>query len=120
MERDDIIEYSLDTHHSEEHGAKARKKIWFVFTLLLIVTAVEVAMGALLSGKGFDTTLKVSFIVLTIVKAYYIIMNFMHLGEERKGLKWVILVPYILFIIYLYLICMFESTYINDMWKLMN
>jgi cytochrome c oxidase subunit 4 len=117
MERDDIIEYSLDTHHSEEHGIKVRKKIWFVFFLLLLITTVEVALGALLSGQGFDTFLKVTFIALTIVKAFYIIMRFMHLGEERKGLKWVILAPYTMFIIYLFLICVFESTYIHDIFN---
>ena len=30
MERDDIIEYSLDGHHDEGTGVKIRKKIWFV------------------------------------------------------------------------------------------
>ena len=44
MERDDIIEYSLHAHHSEEEGKKIRKKIFFVTALLSIITAVEVAM----------------------------------------------------------------------------
>ena len=42
MERDDIIEYSLDAHHSEEEGVKIRKKIYFVTILLTAITAVEV------------------------------------------------------------------------------
>jgi cytochrome c oxidase subunit 4 len=46
MERDDIIEYSLDAHHSEEAGRKIRRKIWMVTLLLAVVTAVEVALGA--------------------------------------------------------------------------
>jgi hypothetical protein len=33
MERDDVIEYSLEAHHSEEHGKKIRKKIYFVTIL---------------------------------------------------------------------------------------
>lgn len=119
MERDDIIEYSLHTHHSEEEGVKVRKKIWFVFTLLLVITAVEVAMGAMLSGKGYDTFLKVSFIALTLLKAFYIVMTFMHLGDERKSLRKIILYPYIVFIMYLFFICMFESTYINEMWNVL-
>ena len=48
MERDDIIEYSLDTHHSEEEGAKMRKKIWFVTALLTVITGVEVALGSII------------------------------------------------------------------------
>ncbi|MEY3439278.1 MAG: hypothetical protein RL265_1863, partial [Bacteroidota bacterium] len=46
MERDDVIEYSLDTHHSEEHGKLIRKKIWKVTALLTIITAIEVLVGA--------------------------------------------------------------------------
>ena len=53
MERDDIIEYSLDAHHSEEAGKKIRKKIWFVTALLTVVTIVEVALGAYIKqGSG--------------------------------------------------------------------
>ncbi|MDB2613221.1 cytochrome C oxidase subunit IV family protein [bacterium] len=33
------------------------------------------------------------FIVLTIIKAAYIVMEFMHLGHEVKGLKLSILLP---------------------------
>jgi uncharacterized membrane protein (DUF485 family) len=46
MERDDIIEYSLDAHHSEEEGRKIRRNIWMVTLLLAVVTTVEVALGA--------------------------------------------------------------------------
>ena len=45
MVRDDIIEYSLDGHHSEEHGKAIRSKIWKVTALLSAVTIVEVAIG---------------------------------------------------------------------------
>ena len=45
MLRDDIIEYSLDAHHSEEEGKKIRKKIWFVTALLSIITILEVGVG---------------------------------------------------------------------------
>ena len=46
MERDDIIEYSLDAHHSEEQGRAIRRKIWMVTAFLAVVTAVEVGLGA--------------------------------------------------------------------------
>ena len=45
MVRDDIIEYSLDGHHSEEAGKKIRKKIWLVTAILSIITILEVAVG---------------------------------------------------------------------------
>ena len=37
----------------------------------------------------------------------------MHLGDERKNFKMVILVPYVLFIVYLIFICLTESSYWN-------
>ena len=86
MERDDIIEYSLDNHHSEEQGKKIRKKIWMVTALLSIVTAVEVAMGIIWGKAHIDVegagwlTIKAIFIILTVLKAGYIVMVFMHLG----------------------------------------
>ena len=41
MERDDIIEYSLDAHHSEEAGRKIRRNIWMVTLLLAVVTTAN-------------------------------------------------------------------------------
>lgn len=110
MERDDVYEYSLDTHHSEEEGKKVRKKIWFVTLLLTVVTAVEVALGAMVKqGSGAWTTVKILFILLTILKAGYIVLTFMHLGDEKKVLKWIILLPYFIFIVYLMFIAFTEA-----------
>lgn len=111
MERDDVIEYSLDTHHSEEQGKKIRKKIWKVTLLLTIVTAVEVALGAMVKqGSDAWLTVKILFILLTLLKAGYIVLSFMHLGDERKILKWVVLLPYAIFIIYLMFIAFTEGS----------
>jgi len=118
MERDDIIEYSLDAHHSEEAGRKIRKKIFFVTFLLSAVTIIEVLMGIVWGKAHMDTeswqwtSIKLAFIILTVIKAGYIVMVFMHLGDERKSLKWVILTPYIFFILYLIFICLMESSYL--------
>ncbi len=116
MERDDVIEYSLDAHHSEEEGKKIRKKIWMVTAILSVVTFVEVMMGVFLSktaigdSAGLWATVKLAYVILTIVKAGYIVMIFMHLGDERKPLRWLILAPYALFIIYLLFILLTEAT----------
>lgn len=114
MERDDIIEYSLEGHHSEEQGKKIRKKIWMVTLLLTVVTAVEVILGAMVK-QGSDAwfTIKLLFIGLTILKAGYIVLVFMHLGDERKALKWVILAPYALFIVYLMFIAFTEGSAVH-------
>ena len=114
MERDDLIvndSYALNAHHSEEEGVKIRKKILFVTVLLTLITAVEVAMGIIFKRAETFTweTIKWSFIILTLVKAGYIVMIFMHLGDERKNLRNTILIPYIVFIIYLIFIALTEA-----------
>ena len=122
MERDDVIEYSLDNHHSEEEGIKIRKKIWVVTAILSIITIAEVGVGIFWGRNvlGEDSaawwSIKIFYIILTLVKAGYIILVFMHLGDERKSFKSVILVPYIIFIIYAMFLIFIEGAYLNTVW----
>lgn len=117
MIRDDIYEYSLDAHHDEEHGKKIRKKIYFVTVLLTAVTIIEVFLGAMIKqSSGAWPFVKWSFILMTLLKAGYIVMTFMHLGDERKGLRSVILVPYFIFMLYLIFILLWEGTAVNEIW----
>lgn len=118
MERDDIIEYSLDTHHSEEQGKKIRRKIWLVTAILTVVTAFEVAVGALVKqDNSMWWIVKLLFIALTLLKAGYIVLVFMHLGDEKKILKYCILVPYFIFIIYLIFIGLTEANAVHAAWE---
>ena len=118
MERDDIIEYSLDTHHNEATGVELRKKIWKVTALLTIITIVEVALGAFVKQSNTLWELvKWSFVALTLVKAAYIVLIFMHLGDEKKTLKYVILLPYFLFIVYLIFILIAEGNAVSEALK---
>ena len=114
MERDDLIvndSYSLNAHHSEEEGVKIRKNIIFVTVLLTVITAVEVAMGVIFKrSETFSwEMIKWTFVALTLVKAGYIVMSFMHLGEERSVMKKTILIPYLVFIVYLVFIAITEG-----------
>lgn len=114
MERDDLIvndSYALNAHHSEEEGAKIRKNIWKVTAILTALTTVEVMMGIYFKrSEAFSwSMIKWTFIVLTMVKAAYIVLVFMHLGDERSNLKKVILAPYMLFIGYLLFIAITEG-----------
>jgi len=118
MERDDIIEYSLDAHHSEEAGVKIRKRIMVVTVILTAITVAEVLVGAFFSktvladwdnGETVWNLIKFGYIVLTVIKARFIVLEFMHLGEERKSLRKVILYPYLFFIMYLIFICITEA-----------
>jgi len=124
MLRDDVIEYSLHAHHSDEEGKTIRKKIWKVTAILSIITILEVGVG-ILFPKGEDPgmrwqLIKYGYILLTVIKAGYIVLVFMHLGDEKKALKYMILVPYILFILYLLFIVFTEANYIGDHWNTMH
>ena len=106
MERDDLIvndSYALNAHHSEEAGVKIRRKIWVVTLILTAITAVEVLLGAFVKkepGEFYWEMVVVGFIAMTIIKARYIVLNFMHLGDERNSFRKTILLPYIVFILY--------------------
>ncbi|MBX7180996.1 MAG: cytochrome C oxidase subunit IV family protein [Bacteroidia bacterium] len=114
-ERDDVYEYSLDTHHDEATGKEVRKKIYVVLILLSIVTAVEVGLGFKFSRvESLKETLKWLFIALTLVKAGGIVYYFMHLGDERKNFRYIILSSYFVLIGYLIWICLTEATYNSE------
>lgn len=115
MERDDIIEYSLNAGHSEEQGRLIRKKIYFVTILLSVITTLEVALGVFWT-QFFPNAwhwVKWAFIVMTLVKASYIVMTFMHLGDERKNIRSMILIPYFLFLMYMVFILIWEAGYVH-------
>lgn len=109
-------DYEGMAQHDEAAGKKIRKKLWMVFWLLLVVTIFEVVVGFFAAEWGVSkTVLKFLFIGLTLVKAGYIVMVFMHLGHESKWTKYMILVPYAFFIIYLFLMMtMGEGNYVNE------
>ena len=68
MERDDLIEYSLHAHHSEEKGKEIRKKIWMVTLLLTIITVVEVFTGAfiIIPSRSKNIALLIIFLPIPI------------------------------------------------------
>lgn len=105
---DDYPQYELMAHHSEEEGKKKRRKLWNVFWIMLGLTLAELVVGfkaeswGLLNEHRATTTgLKIFFVLFTIFKAGFIVLSFMHLGDEKKAFKWVILAPYCSFIVYL-------------------
>jgi cytochrome c oxidase subunit IV len=73
------------------------KKIWKTALILFAITAVEFVLAFTLDRGIF---LYFLFIALTIWKAKYIMMEFMHLGEEAKPLFYSIIVP-LIFLIWL-------------------
>jgi len=110
---DNYPSYETMYNHDEAYGKKARRTLWNVFWIMLIITIVELVIGFLAPSKGWSGTLglKVLFIGLTIAKAAFIVWWFMHLGHEVKFFKYVILVPYITFMLYTIFIVLTEGTY---------
>ena len=91
--------------------------IWKVFWLLLGITCIEVALGITKPSLLWDTyflgtkSAVIVFIVLTLIKAYYIVMDFMHLGHEKKGFRVVVVFPSIFLISYLTWLMLLEGFY---------
>lgn len=71
--------------------------IWKIAGILALITAIEYAFAF---GMPASTLRNVIFVGLTIVKAFYIVSEFMHLGHEVKGLIYSVLLPMI-FIVWL-------------------
>jgi cytochrome c oxidase subunit IV len=82
------------------------KKIWKTAGILLAITLVEFVM-AFTMERGL--VLYFLFIALTIWKAKYIMMEFMHLGEEAKPLFYSIIVP-LIFLVWLVIALVKEGT----------
>ncbi|MBU78959.1 MAG: hypothetical protein CMD29_02400 [Flavobacteriales bacterium] len=95
------------------------QKIWGVLIFLSIVTIIEVGLGILKPQILMTPFLKTKilnwiFIILTLVKAYYIAWDFMHIRDERSGFKNAIVLPLIILIPYLVFIILLEGDYIFE------
>jgi cytochrome c oxidase subunit IV len=87
------------------------KKLWKIAGILAIVTAIEFAFAIVLPRGAL---LYFTFIALTIVKAFYIVAEFMHLKGEVKTLIWSILIP-IVFVIWLIIALLAEGASISEL-----
>ena len=93
------------------------QKIWGVLIFLSIVTTVEVVLGIVKPQILMTPFIRIKllnwiFIILTLVKAYYIAWDFMHIRDEKSGLKNAIVLPLIILIPYLIFIILLEGDYI--------
>jgi cytochrome c oxidase subunit IV len=91
------------------------KKIWTVFWIMLTITIIELIVGFKAEDWHLGAMfLKVFFIGLTIAKAYFIVYSFMHLGDENKALRYTIIWPFVMLILYLVFICLVEGAYSKE------
>ena len=99
-----------------------QQKIWGVLIFLSIVTTIEVILGIVKPQILMIPFIRVKllnwiFIVLTLVKAYYIAWDFMHIRDEKSGLQNAIVLPLIILIPYLIFIILHEG---NDIFDVMQ
>jgi hypothetical protein len=117
-------------------------KIWGVLVFLTIVTLVEVVLGiykpdALMTPLispfegGFIATLgnvlfspiiymkslNLIFIVLTLVKAYYITWDFMHMRDETGSMRKMVVWTGVFLVCYLMFILLQEGGYVFDVYN---
>ena len=95
------------------------QKIWGVLIFLSIVTIIEVALGIIKPDflSAYFMRMKLLnwiFIILTIIKAYYITWDFMHMRDETSSLKNSVVLPLVILIPYLVFILFLEADYIFD------
>lgn len=91
------IQENKSTLVVEKRDEEKIKKIWKTAFILLAITVVEFIM-AFTMDRG--VILYFLFIALTVWKAKYIMMEFMHLGDEAKPLFYSIIVP-LIFLVWL-------------------
>ena len=90
-------------------ASNAKRAIMVTTLILVAITSFEFFIAFTVSSDGPYALAKViTFLVLTLVKAYYIIANFMHLGEELKKFIQAILLPFI-FIVWFIIAMMKEG-----------
>jgi cytochrome c oxidase subunit IV len=107
---------------SHEHVSNT-KRIWTVFGILSLITIVEVIFGIVkpeaLNMNSFLSLnlLNWIFIILTLVKAYYIVYAFMHMEGETNTLRNAVIWPLIFLVVYLLFILLTEAVYIFEVFK---
>jgi cytochrome c oxidase subunit IV len=93
----------MSHHHGESIKSEGSKKqvgrIYKVTAILSVVTILEVFLG--LKGYSWGVPHVVTaamFLIMTLLKAAYIVKVFMHLGDEMKNMIITVLIPLTLFI----------------------
>ncbi len=110
-------------HHTTAHAPQVLpkdkekiKKIWMTALILAVVTAIEFLLAFTMERGVLLTSI---FVLLTFVKSFYIVAEFMHLKYETKTLIWSIVIP-TLFIVWLVVALLVEGNailYFRNLWQ---
>lgn len=103
------------------HGhASNTKRIWNVFWILSVLTIVEVVLGIFKPASLHHSVLMGTsplnwiFIILTIIKAYYIVWAFMHMEGEKASLRWSVVGTTVFLILYIVVLFLIEADYVHN------
>ena len=89
------------------------KKLWRVAFILFMITVFEFIVAFTVPHE-FSATRVSIFVLMTIVKAGYIVGEFMHLRYEAKVLFWSILIP-LVFVVWMLVAFVYEGMAIYDL-----
>jgi cytochrome c oxidase subunit IV len=93
---------------------KSKVKVFLRVTLILaIITGIEYLIAFTVPHE-FKTARIFIFVGLTIVKAFYIVSEFMHLGHEKKTLKMSIVLP-MAFVVFFIFIMIYQGGALFDL-----
>ena len=113
------VEHKLSIFRGRLTFKSVTQKKWGVLIFLSILTIFEVVLGIFKPQVLMNTFLGMKllnwiFIILTIIKAYYIAWDFMHLRDERRSFTSSIVLPLLILIPYLIFILLLEADYIYN------
>ncbi|MBB5635804.1 caa(3)-type oxidase subunit IV [Pedobacter cryoconitis] len=105
---------NTEEHAHDEHAGLSKSKIWQVFFILLGITVVEFIIALVILPKNLipHTAGNIAYILLTLLKAYYIVAYFMHLKFEKTGLQLSLGLAFI-FIAYFITLMLIEGGYLH-------
>jgi cytochrome c oxidase subunit IV len=96
------------SQHSASTGGAAKpntKLIWRTFWILFFITALEFLIAFTMPSGWVRVSI---FVIMTLVKAFYIVSEFMHLKGEVKTLMWSIVLP-LVFVVWLIIALLLEG-----------
>lgn len=101
-------------HHTSEVQPRDPAKVKHVLTITLylaVLTAIEFVLAFTMPRGHILTAI---FVILTLVKTFYIVAEFMHLKYEVKALKLSIMVLPIILISWLVLAMLMEGHFVRE------
>jgi caa(3)-type oxidase subunit IV len=103
------LEPPVEHENPDSHGS-VFQRIMVPFIILFALTALEFLIAFTMKTGPLRVTI---FVLLTLVKAFYIVSFFMHLKFERTFLRWTIVLP-MLFVVYLIVLIFLEGGYVYE------